>query len=887
MDIHRAIRPQTPTTSTEWRGSLGEDATKRQHPHEEYSLGTLRHIKEVEGSSSSGVVEEEEGFSSLQDHESVPLAETHKHTGRGVSFSSSSQPQHQRLVRRSSSHDTFNEKAVGRPGLAHRGSSRNRLMIPRSAEPERQDQAVVESFGQSPTSMHLSKVRTGSGSSIRTLQGGHHLVPTISHGSMGAAGRRERASTLTSHYSINTAGHVTVTDILGYEKRDLVDPAEGDPSLQKLQTVRNHERELVRCFVTMVLLQDLCTSQEPSKQRVPGGTVPCNGNAGKTRGPSVSNGNSSRIPSSSASKPSNSASGPSKSPGRILGAPSQGPKPKKHSLKIEESDKVSSRSPKEAQTARPSRVLGSTTSPSRSPRSSSSSPSHPHRRTGTQSGPGGSRLLNRVSSPTPLESDRSQSPDLGSQIIRGSSLSSSPSKEGPQSRAKTKRGAYGTVPLPQRKVNGVRSTQPGPSDTSNPHDDADKTKQGYSVTDPTRSSGTETVDPGKPDALTPFYVSPVHRKSLYPSFTDINALSDYAPWALKEQAGVAAHEVLIEAWIESPLAVESNVAGEVTQECHNDTKRWTRLEGFGGLVDLRRLLEISSDQIEQLPSNTLVMQFSLDPEKYFYLPMPDAEGTDHRNAERDRLGSSRLAQDVGSLRNSADLESLERIVSLSRILMESKSDVANLETRLDRLLDQDRHGQISKTISQREAWDDYLASQGSKVRKNNKDLRAQIQQKRDMLNKRQSVLAQAHDLTESLENHVEALDRSAGSERTSRKGYIADIVRRQARLVNIVDQIFPIVPLDPSSLLYSILDVPLPIPTDSRSPAPPLSVPSSLLPPGVKVDQDTTATALGLVAMCLQRLAHLLGEDLLYPVTCVSSMSFVRDNISVISGTRR
>ena len=111
--------------------------------------------------------------------------------------------------------------------------------------------------------------------------------------------------------------------------------------------------------------------------------------------------------------------------------------------------------------------------------------------------------------------------------------------------------------------------------------------------------------------------------------------------------------------------------------------------------------------------------------------------------------------------------------------------------------------------------------------------------------------------------------------------------RHRARLVNTLDAIFPIVPLDPSTLLYSILSVPLPIPTDPKSPAPPANIASNLLPSGIKVDEETTATALGMVAMCVQRLGEITGEDLLYPVTCLGSRSLVRDNISVITGPRR
>lgn len=98
---------------------------------------------------------------------------------------------------------------------------------------------------------------------------------------------------------------------------------------------------------------------------------------------------------------------------------------------------------------------------------------------------------------------------------------------------------------------------------------------------------------------------------------------------------------------------------------------------------------------------------------------------------------------------------------------------------------------------------------------------------------------------------------------------------------------FPILPLDPQTLLYTIMSVPLPIPQTPTAAAPPISMPSGLLPLGAKVDEDSSATALGFVAIVVQVLAGLLEHQLVYPVTCVGSRSLVRDPISVINGPRR
>lgn len=130
------------------------------------------------------------------------------------------------------------------------------------------------------------------------------------------------------------------------------------------------------------------------------------------------------------------------------------------------------------------------------------------------------------------------------------------------------------------------------------------------------------------------------------------------------------------------------------------------------------------------------------------------------------------------------------------------------------------------------------------------------------------------------------------------------IHRLRAKHVQTLDSLFPITPLSPSTLLFSILEVPLPIPVGPKDPAPPLVLPSSSIPEEGrskvdKVDERSTATALGYVAMVLQVLGVLIGwggiagasgggggGGLPYPVTCAGSRSLVRDVVSVMQGPR-
>lgn len=100
-------------------------------------------------------------------------------------------------------------------------------------------------------------------------------------------------------------------------------------------------------------------------------------------------------------------------------------------------------------------------------------------------------------------------------------------------------------------------------------------------------------------------------------------------------------------------------------------------------------------------------------------------------------------------------------------------------------------------------------------------------------------------------------------------------------LLSTLSNIYPIELYSPPDLLYTILDVPLPIPVSPNDPAPPLS-----LPDHKEVNEEAVATALGYVAQVLQILAAYVGKKLIYPVTCIGSRSLIRDGISAMVGPR-
>ncbi|KAG5642508.1 hypothetical protein DXG03_002705 [Asterophora parasitica] len=160
-------------------------------------------------------------------------------------------------------------------------------------------------------------------------------------------------------------------------------------------------------------------------------------------------------------------------------------------------------------------------------------------------------------------------------------------------------------------------------------------------------------------------------------------------------------------------------------------------------------------------------------------------------------------------------------------------------------------------------------------------VREQIQVRRDELRRRKELLELAKEhLHEEVDSEYEMAetivqDRALYSTLRSRFG------PTRTTLLTILSSIYPIELLSPPDLLYTILDVPLPIPLSSSDPAPPLTLPSHK-----DVNEDAIATSLGYAAQVVQLLAAYLGKALVYPVTCIGSRSLIRDNISAMVGPR-
>ena len=92
---------------------------------------------------------------------------------------------------------------------------------------------------------------------------------------------------------------------------------------------------------------------------------------------------------------------------------------------------------------------------------------------------------------------------------------------------------------------------------------------------------------------------------------------------------------------------------------------------------------------------------------------------------------------------------------------------------------------------------------------------------------------------------------------------------------------FPIEPIEPRDLLFSIVALPLPIPTGANDPAPPSSISAD-----GSYNDETMAGALGYVGQVLNLVSAYLGDLPVYPIFCQGSRSMVKDPISAMMGPR-
>ncbi|GLB36563.1 putative vacuolar sorting 38 and autophagy-related subunit 14 [Lyophyllum shimeji] len=430
------------------------------------------------------------------------------------------------------------------------------------------------------------------------------------------------------------------------------------------------------------------------------------------------------------------------------------------------------------------------------------------------------------------------------------------------------------------------------------------------------------IPPPKADPPIPNYFSPIHRPSTHPYFPiDTRSCDGFI-----EGTDCSGHKLKVEVWgrvasrwKELSISGKGKEKAVVTSE---DTgAEWKILEEWD--VDLRDLVtmsDTSAPDASQLPYNSLLITLS-PPGETFYLPpcppsprrpLSPSEGyasdpeTEVRRIKqtdippppataplasqsddvvvisrrRHRRGAGMTSRSSLPPAKTAGWQDLFKFVTLQSCIWDTERSLSDVVRAIDKVVS-DTTVTMRREVSEREARLEELAASHKKMVEDTERLRSQIQSRRAGLEKRKQLLQSAQEqLQEAVESEFE-MEESVTEERTRHSSLRARFGPTRTTLFSILSSIYPIELRSPPDLLYTILDVPLPIPLSSGDPAPPLTLPSHK-----DVNEDAVATSLGYAAHVVQLLAAYLGKDLVYPVTCIGSRSLIRDNISAMVGPR-
>ncbi|PWO00111.1 hypothetical protein FA09DRAFT_206399 [Tilletiopsis washingtonensis] len=169
----------------------------------------------------------------------------------------------------------------------------------------------------------------------------------------------------------------------------------------------------------------------------------------------------------------------------------------------------------------------------------------------------------------------------------------------------------------------------------------------------------------------------------------------------------------------------------------------------------------------------------------------------------------------------------------------------------------------------------------SAEREGAKSARAILARRREVLARRKARLETARRGNLSLRATIEAMSTSIAS--LSHALQSAALHARRATLLGELEHIYPIDLLDASSLLFSINNLALP---NTDNPQHPSSSASPSTAAAAAVDEETRASALGLVAQVVVLLSVYTNTPLHYPLATAGSRAVVQDGISCMTGPR-
>lgn len=402
----------------------------------------------------------------------------------------------------------------------------------------------------------------------------------------------------------------------------------------------------------------------------------------------------------------------------------------------------------------------------------------------------------------------------------------------------------------------------------------------------------------------PNFISGIHRPSTNPDFTlDLN---DFSKWT-----DPSATHMTVRLWARFPQDSPNVLGNEKGKDKMSDdidisNLQW-RMAGKWDirLADLVPLPDEMSAQPSSLPSNTLLVTLS-PPGKTFYLPVVRSSGPTrspspssgyNSDPEVHTSGNPLASRSAAPRRKDFSLpkarqsrteyaasstwQNLVKLVNLQSAIIDTQRSLSKVIKILDALYVPSDVNWLIREISERERRVADWQTAEAQVRVEAESLSERIHHRKELLKCRRDALSLA---TDALNQDVAAeaiTEQELLRERESAMALQRRILPIRASLITTLASLFPIDLISGSDLLFSILDVPLPIPVGVTDPAPPLSLPTHK-----EVNEEGVATALAYAAFVVQLLAAYLDKMLVYPITFCGSRSMIRDGISAMVGPR-
>ncbi|KAG8963508.1 hypothetical protein FRC03_002918 [Tulasnella sp. 419] len=425
-----------------------------------------------------------------------------------------------------------------------------------------------------------------------------------------------------------------------------------------------------------------------------------------------------------------------------------------------------------------------------------------------------------------------------------------------------------------------------------------------SSTPASRSTSPTTTDT---DDLTPFYVSPHHRPSTNPSWMSLDPQVEFSSWvephATKLSAVIWGDTTNSEAWKKGSTLTGSLKGKEKVPDWNmGGDGQWQPLVQWD--IDLEKAMRLPPElesKPQNLPPNSIVIALLPSNDLYYFPPMatttsmsPPSSGY-ISDSELDPRVKTSATELPGVTARKAALQRMKeqkpkltstwqdivKLATLESVLADTRKSLNAVIQSTDAAIGADQLSITLREASEREFRITGLSDDTSQLKAKSKKLAELISSRRSQLEERRRCLRNAQDILSECDTTTDGLRSEVAEQRERLAALAKPISKRRATLIQTVDTIFPVEFVSSSELLFSILDVPLPLPIGTSDPAPPLSVPSH-----PSINEETIATALGYVAQVVHMVASYLGRLLPYPITSAGSRSMIRDPISTMQGPR-